>query len=68
MKSYLDTGRIYRDTIHNKVSGVCSGVAKHFEIDPWIVRAITIACFVFMPVAVGIAYILAVILLPTKDY
>ena len=68
MKRLLDTGRIYRDTVRHKVSGVCAGVAKHFEVDPWIVRAVTVGCFIFMPVVVGLAYLLAVVLLPTRDY
>lgn len=68
MKRYFDSNRLYRDTVRSKVSGVCAGIAKHFDLEPWLVRIVTIGCFIFMPMVVGIAYLLAVLLVPTKDY
>lgn len=66
MKDYLNTNQFYRDTVKGKVSGVCAGVARHFSVDPWIVRVAAIAAFIFMPMVVGIAYLLAVLLIPTR--
>lgn len=65
MKDYLNTDRLYRDTVRAKVSGVCAGLARHFNVDAWIVRVATIALFIFMPFPVAIAYVLGVVLIPT---
>ncbi|GAB5379985.1 MAG: hypothetical protein Alis3KO_15290 [Aliiglaciecola sp.] len=66
MKDYLNTNQLYRDTVKGKVSGVCAGVARHFSVDPWVARVAAIAAFIFMPMVVGIAYLLAVVLIPTR--
>ena len=66
MKSYFDTNRLYRDNIRRKISGVCAGVANHFEQPVWAVRVLAIVAFFFAPVPVAIAYALAVLLIPTK--
>jgi phage shock protein PspC (stress-responsive transcriptional regulator) len=66
MKDYLNTNQLFRDTVHGKVSGVCAGLARHFSVDAWVVRLAAIAAFIFMPMVVGIAYLLAVVLIPTR--
>ncbi|GAC15950.1 PspC domain-containing protein [Aliiglaciecola lipolytica] len=66
MKDYINTNQLYRDTLRGKVSGVCAGLAKHFSVDAWVVRVAAIAAFIFMPMVVGIAYLLAVLLIPTR--
>jgi phage shock protein PspC (stress-responsive transcriptional regulator) len=66
MKTILNEKRFFRDAEHAKVSGVCAGIAKYFDINPWIVRALTIAAFLVVPFAVGLAYVLAILLLRYK--
>ncbi|GAA6184904.1 MULTISPECIES: PspC domain-containing protein [Alteromonadaceae] len=66
MKDYLNTNQLYRDTVRGKISGVCAGIATHFSVDAWIVRIAAIAAFIFMPMVVGVAYLLAVLLIPTR--
>ncbi len=66
MKDYLNSNRLHRDTIRGKVSGVCAGIAKHFSVETWIVRIVAIAALIFMPVPTAVAYVLAVVLLPTQ--
>lgn len=66
MKDFLNTSQLYRDTLNAKVSGVCAGLARHFNVEAWVVRLATILAFVFMPMVVGIAYLLAVVLIPTR--
>ena len=66
MKTILNEKRFFRDAEHAKVSGVCAGIAKYFDINPWIVRALTIAGFLIVPFAVGLAYVLAILLLRYK--
>ena len=65
MKDYLNTNQLYRDTVRAKVSGVCAGLARHFNVDVWIVRLAAIVAFVFMPIPVLLAYVLGVVLIPT---
>lgn len=66
MSRSVNFQRMYRDTLRRKVSGVCAGVAKHFGFEPWMVRLAAIALFIFMPVPVAIAYVLAVVLIPAR--
>lgn len=63
MKTILNEKRFFKDTQHAKISGVCAGIAKYFGIDPWIARGIAIAAFLYFPVAVGLAYVMAMLLL-----
>lgn len=63
MKTVINEKRFFRDSEKAKVSGVCAGIAKYFDINEWIVRAVCIAGFVLAPFAVGLAYVLAVLLL-----
>ena len=65
MKDYLNTNQLYRDTVRARVSGVCAGLARHFNVDAWVVRLATIAAFIFFPFPVAIAYVLGVVLIPT---
>jgi phage shock protein C len=48
------------------VSGVCAGIARHFDINPNWVRGATAIAFVMAPFAVALAYVLAVLLLKTR--
>lgn len=66
MKTILNDKRFFRDAEHAKVSGVCAGIAKYFDVNAWIVRGLSIAGFIFLPFAVGLAYVLAILLLRYK--
>jgi phage shock protein C len=58
--------RIKRSRDDRMLGGVCGGIAKHFDIDPVIVRIATIA----LVCAVGagaVAYVAAWILMPLDD-
>ncbi|MFT6270350.1 MAG: phage shock protein PspC (stress-responsive transcriptional regulator) [Alphaproteobacteria bacterium] len=66
MKTVLNDKRFFRDAQHAKISGVCAGIAKYFNISPWIVRGLTVSAFLFLPFAVGLAYVLAILLLRYK--
>lgn len=63
MKTVLNKDRFFRDPHDAKVCGVCAGVAKNLQVNPWIVRGATIAAFLYFPMAVGLAYVLAILLL-----
>lgn len=66
MKTIGENTYFYKDTLRKKVSGVCAGVAKHFGFDPLWVRAATVVAFILMPVPIALAYVIAVLLLPTR--
>lgn len=63
MKTAINEKRFFRDPHKAKISGVCAGIAKYFEINDWLVRGITIAAFIAFPFPVALAYILAILLL-----
>lgn len=66
MKTVFNDKRFYRDAQHAKISGVCAGIAKYFDINQWLVRGVAIAGFIMLPFAVGLAYVLAILLLRYK--
>jgi phage shock protein PspC (stress-responsive transcriptional regulator) len=57
--------RLYKDNSDKKICGVCSGIAKYFDIDPTLVRlgwAIFVAC-----AGTGLlAYIICAIVMPDE--
>lgn len=63
MKTGLNGARLFRDAAGAMIAGVCSGLAKHFDVSPWIVRAAAIGSFVFLPFTTALAYVLAILLL-----
>ena len=38
---------LYRDTSDQKIGGVCSGLARYFDLDPLLVRVAFVAALVF---------------------
>ena len=48
---------LYRDTDDQKLGGVCSGLARYFDLDPLLVRVAFVAGLVFSGVSL-VAYIL----------
>jgi phage shock protein PspC (stress-responsive transcriptional regulator) len=53
-----------RDCDHKKVSGVCAGIAKHFDLPRVVVRIAAIGALIMLPVATAVAYVVASMLLP----
>ena len=39
--------KLYRDTNDQKIGGVCSGLARYFDLDPLLVRVAFVAALVF---------------------
>ena len=57
--------RLYKDHRDKKICGVCSGIAKYFDIDPTIVRLI----WTVLVVCAGsgaLAYIICAIVMPDE--
>ena len=49
--------RLYRDTDDQKIGGVCSGLARYFDLDPLLVRVAFVAALLFSGVSL-VAYVL----------
>jgi len=55
--------RMYRDTDHRIIGGVCSGMAAYWDLEPWIMRVI----FVILAISGGLGilvYLILYIVLP----
>jgi phage shock protein PspC (stress-responsive transcriptional regulator) len=54
-----------RDVEHQKIAGVCAGIARYFDVDVTLVRAVTAAALLFGPAVVVVYAILWWALDPT---
>jgi len=55
--------KLYRSRANKMLGGVCGGLAEYFDIDPSLVRLITIA-IMFIPGAGFLAYLIAWLVIP----
>lgn len=62
------SNRLAKDSVHKKLSGVCAGIAKHYDVPRLAVRIAAIASLIMIPVATGVAYVVASVLLPESRY
>ncbi len=58
--------RLYRDTEHARVAGVCAGIADYFGVRLRMVRLAAILCLVFFFVPTFITYIALTLVLPKR--
>lgn len=59
--------KLYRNIDNKMLSGVCSGIADYFDIDPTIVRLVWLALVLCAGTGL-LAYIIAVIVIPKKPH
>ena len=64
---YLMKKQLTKDVLHKKLSGVCAGIAKYYNLPRLVVRILAILALITFPVATGVAYIVAAMLLPTRS-
>ena len=60
--------RLSKDGLHKKLSGVCAGIAKYNDYPRLVIRLAAIAVLIMLPVATGVANIVASVLLPENKY
>ncbi|MBL4822500.1 MAG: PspC domain-containing protein [Colwellia sp.] len=53
-----------KDGLHKKLSGVCAGIAKYYDYPRLGVRVVAVVALIMLPVATGVAYVVASVLLP----
>jgi len=58
--------RLYRDTEHQKLFGVCAGLAEYFELDVTLIRVIWILLVIFGGTGI-LAYIILAIVMEPKS-
>lgn len=63
----LATRRLCRDPAHGRIAGVCAGLAQYFGASRTMVRFLAITGLIFAPQLTGVAYLLAWLLLPTRE-
>ena len=63
--SKITVKRLYRSTKNKVIAGVCGGIAEYFNVDPVIVRIISIA-LAFCGAGI-VAYIVAWIIVPINE-
>lgn len=59
---------ICKDQLNRKVTGVCAGIARHFNLPTWLVRTATVIFTLMAPMAGIFGYFLASVLMPTKRF
>ena len=57
---------LYRDPDRAWLAGVCAGLARHFGVEPWVVRLIGISLFLFNAFIMFWAYVAGVVLLARR--
>jgi len=65
-REYSVTKTLRKDSIHKKLSGVCGGIAAFYQLPRVAVRIAAVGALIIFPIATGVAYIVAAVLLPTK--
>ena len=58
--------KLYRSKNNRRVAGVCGGIAEYFDIDPTLVRLLTLL-FILLGGAGVITYLIAWIIIPGKS-
>ena len=57
--------RLYKDHTDKKLCGVCSGIAKYFDLDPTVVR-LALVLFCLLGGSGFLAYIICAIVMPDE--
>ncbi len=58
--------RLYRDTEHGLLAGVCAGIADYVGVERIVIRLAFVVALVFFIVPAALAYILLAIALPKR--
>lgn len=51
--------RLYRDPAHQKIGGVCAGLARYYGVERWVMRCLAVTGLIFFPTIVFPAYWIA---------
>ncbi len=59
--------RLYRSRNDRMLAGVCGGLAKYFNLDPVLVRVLTVLAFFVSFFMALLAYIIMAVVVPLED-
>ena len=59
--------RLYRDPDRGRLAGVCAGLADYFRTSATMMRFVAITALIFVPQVTVLAYLIAALLLPTRE-
>ena len=65
-KSYRVNKVLTKDVMHKKLSGVCGGIAKYYNVPRIAVRVAAVLALFTLPVVTGVAYVVAALLMPSR--
>jgi len=65
-RNYSVEKTLMKDKRYKKLSGVCAGIAKYYDLPPLVIRIATILALIIFPVAVGVGYVVATLLMPNS--
>lgn len=63
---YSTKKSLVKDPHHKVVSGVCAGIANYYQFPKFAVRIAAVLALLTFPVATGVAYVVANLLLDSK--
>lgn len=66
MYRHYDSNTIYKDQTFKKLTGVCAGVARYYNKPRWMVRGAALASLIIFPMATGVAYVVATMLMRSR--
>ena len=52
--------------MNGKISGVCAGLARHWDVPRLLVRTVAVVCLIALPMVTAVAYVTATILIPKR--
>lgn len=65
-QEFLARKTLYKDNVNKKLSGVCGGLATYYSVPRLAVRVGVVVSMFMFPVVVGVAYVVAALLIPNK--
>lgn len=57
---------LYREPERGWIAGVCAGVARYYQVEPWVARLIAFSLLLFIPQIAFWAYIIAIFMLKRR--
>ncbi|WDE11098.1 PspC domain-containing protein [Thalassomonas haliotis] len=65
-RNYSVKKTLAKDVHHKKLSGVCAGLAKYYQLPRLVVRVAAIVALITFPVAAGVAYLVSALLMSDR--
>ncbi len=66
MRPTYQVNKLYKDALHGKISGVCSGLARYWQVPRLLIRVAAVICLFMLPLVTAVAYVTATLLLPKR--